>query len=151
LGPAIDDEDHMDSERFDAYVKALYAGRASRRLIATGFIAAATGVPLVGDGLEALARRGKRRGKHKKRSKKKLLRCSGDSCDGTGGKACGDRDDCQCYRAASGGNVCASSLESSCGATCNTNRDCGKGHVCVEGGPACCDRGVRFCKRACFK
>ena len=137
----------MDSERFDAYIRAIFAGRASRRLIATGLVAGVAGVPLAGDGLEALARRGKKSGKHKK----KPLRCSGDSCDGTGGKACGGRDTCQCYRAANGGNVCASSLQSSCGATCNSNGDCPKDHVCVEGGPACCDRGVRFCKRACFK
>jgi hypothetical protein len=141
----------MDSERFDAYVEALFAGSASRRLVATGLVAGAAGVPLIGDRLEALARRGKKRRKHKKKNTKKPLRCSGDSCDGTGGKGCGGRDDCQCYRAANGGNVCASSLQSSCDATCNSNSDCPKGHVCVEGGPACCDRGVRFCKRACFK
>lgn len=142
----------MDSERFDAYVKALFAGRASRRLIATGlFAGAAAGVPVVGDGLDALARRRKKRKKRKKNKKQKLLSCSGDSCDGTGGKECGGRDDCQCYRAANGGNVCASSLQSSCDATCNSNSDCPSGHVCVEGGPACCGRGVRFCKKACFK
>jgi hypothetical protein len=140
----------MDSERFDAFVKALFAGRASRRSIATGLVGAGAGLLLVGDGLDALARRRKQRRKHKRRNKKKPLHCNGDSCDGTGGKACG-RDECQCYRAAKGGNVCASALQNSCDANCNSHGDCPKGHVCVEGGPACCGRGVRFCKRACFK
>jgi hypothetical protein len=78
------------------------------------------------------------------------LICSGDSCDGTGGKACGSTETCQCYRWASGGNVCASSLQSSCDITCQSDHDCPHGDVCVEGGPACCGRGTRFCKAACY-
>jgi hypothetical protein len=136
----------MDERRFDAFAKAITQHSATRRTSTRHLFAVAAAVPTLGTGLDALAR--KKRGKRKYR---KPLRCSGDSCDGTGGKRCGDRDDCQCYRAADGGNVCAGSLQSSCAASCQTNKDCPKGHVCVEGGPACCGGGVRFCKRACYK
>ena len=139
----------MDDRRFDELATRLTEGRASRRLVATGILAAVTaGIPGVGGGFDALARRRKRRKKGKKRA---LLRCSGDSCDGTGGTRCGGRDDCQCYKAAKGGNVCASSLQSSLEDTCRTNKDCSRGHVCVEGGPACGGNGLKFCKKACYK
>jgi hypothetical protein len=140
----------MDSAQFDRFTQTVTRGLASRRLVARGlFTATVAGVPLLGNGLDALGKRRKKR--RNKKKKKKLLRCSGDSCDGTGGKSCGGRDDCQCYRAVKGDNVCASSLQSSCEATCTSNSDCPNGHVCVEGGPACCGNGVRFCKKACYK
>ncbi|MGH2618821.1 MAG: hypothetical protein ACRDJC_26635 [Thermomicrobiales bacterium] len=143
----------MDDRRFDDLAKRMTESRASRRLVATGVFGAAAGVlSAVGNPLDTLAGRRKRRRKGNGKGKKhKPLRCSGDSCDGTGGKRCGGRDDCQCYRAAKGGNVCASSLQSSCDAICDNNKDCPKGHVCVEGGPACCGNGVKFCKKACYK
>ncbi len=137
----------MDARHFDHLVQALAGRVASRRLVAKGLFAAA-GVPAVGGGPDAGA---KKRRKNRKRRERKPLRCSGDSCDGTGGKRCGGRDDCQCYRAANGGNVCASSLQSSLEDTCRTNKDCPRGHVCVEGGPACGGSGIRFCKKACYK
>jgi hypothetical protein len=129
-----------------AKLKALTERVASRRLVATGLFAAVAGIPAL-NGLDVEAGRRRKRRKHKKR---KPLTCSGDSCDGTGGKRCGGRDDCQCYVAATGGNVCASSLQSSLEDTCDTNKDCPRGHVCVEGGPACGGRGLRFCKAACY-
>ena len=140
----------MDSERFDRFVKAVAGGSASRRLFTSGlFAAVAASVTLAGNDLDALGRRRRKRRK-KRKNKKELLTCSGDSCDGTGGKPCGGRDDCQCYRYAKGGNVCASSLQSSLDQTCDTDHDCPRGHVCVEGGPACGGRDLRFCKRACY-
>ena len=136
----------MDDRRFDELARRMTEGRTSRRLVATGlFAVAAASLPVTGGRLEALARR------RKKDKKRKPLRCSGDSCDGTGGKRCGGRDDCQCYRAAKGGNVCASSLQSSLEDTCRTNKDCPHGHVCIEGGPACGGNGLKFCKKACYK
>jgi hypothetical protein len=130
-------------------------GAPSRRMVVKGLVAViAAGVPAASVELDAVARRRKRRRRHKKGkggSEQKPLTCSGDSCDGTGGKPCGGRDDCQCYLAANGGNVCASSLQSSLDDTCDTNKDCPRGHVCVEGGPACGGRGIRFCKQACYK
>jgi hypothetical protein len=134
----------MGDRRLDI-LQALTERVASRRLVGQGVFAAA-GISLL-SGLDAEA--GRRRTR-RKRKKQKPLSCSGDSCDGTGGKRCGGRDDCQCYLAASGGNVCASALQSSLEATCDTNKDCPRGHVCVEGGPACGGRGLRFCKRACY-
>ncbi|HET7094201.1 MAG TPA: hypothetical protein VFI22_11995, partial [Thermomicrobiales bacterium] len=107
-----------------------------------GALAAAASIPAIG-GVETLAK------KHRKR--RKPLRCSGDSCDGTGGKRCGKSDTCQCYLHAKGGHVCASSRSSSCDATCDSDRDCPRQHVCVKGGPACCGSGKRFCKKACFR
>jgi hypothetical protein len=139
-------EDRMDARRFDSLVLALAERVASRRLVATGLFAAAV-APALG-GLDAAA---KRRHKHRKRRKRKPLRCQGDSCDGTGGKPCGGRDGCQCYRAAQGGNVCASAAQSSLDRTCDTHKDCRRGQVCVEGGPACGGSGLRFCKKACSK
>lgn len=139
----------MDDRRFDELTRRMTEGRASRRLVATGlFAAAAASVSGVGSGLDAFARRRK---KGKRGKKRKPLRCDGDSCDGTGGKRCGGRDDCQCYKAAKGGNVCASSLQSSLEDSCRTNKDCPGGHVCVEGGPACGGNGLKFCKKACYK
>jgi hypothetical protein len=138
-------EDLMGDRRLDT-LRALTERVASRRLVGQGLFAAA-GISLLG-GLDAEARR---RHKRRKRKKQKPLTCSGDSCDGTGGKRCGGRDDCQCYLAATGGNVCASSLQSSLEESCDTNQDCPRGHVCVEGGPACGGRGLRFCKQACYK
>jgi hypothetical protein len=153
----------MDNARFDELVRDFTHAQGSRRLIAKGlFAAVVAGAPLAG-GLDALANRRKdpKRGKrhkghkghngHKKHKHQQPLSCSGDSCDGTGGKTCGGRDDCQCYRWTSGGNVCASSLQSSCDITCSSDHDCPHGHVCVEGGPACCGNGVKFCKAACYK
>jgi hypothetical protein len=141
----------MDDRRFDALAIEVAEEHPSRRLMLKGlFAAAVAGIPMLETSLDAFGRRRRRKRKHKK-GKKTLLRCSGDSCDGTGGKPCGGRDDCQCYRAASGGNVCASSLQSSCDITCQSNRDCPNGQVCVEGGPACCGNGTRFCKAACYK
>ncbi len=141
----------MDSERFDQFVRVLAKGIASRRFVTKGLIATTVAsIPAVGESLDALGRRRKRRKKNKKKNRKKLLTCSGDSCDGTGGKPCGGRDTCQCYRYANGGNVCASSLQSSLDETCTTDRDCPRGHVCVEGGPACGGRDIRFCKQACY-
>lgn len=135
----------MDNRRFDELARRTAAGRFTRRLVATGiFATAAASIPGIG-GLDALARRKKRK------KKRRPLRCSGDSCDGTGGKPCGGRDDCQCYRAAKGGNVCASSLQSSLNKTCRNHKDCPRGHVCVEGGPACGGRELKFCKKACYK
>jgi hypothetical protein len=139
-------EDRMDARRFDSLVQTLAERVASRRLVATGLFAAAV-APALG-GLDAAA---KRRRKHRKRRKRKPLRCQGDSCDGTGGKPCGGRDSCQCYRAAQGGNVCASAAQSSLDRTCDTHKDCRRGQVCVEGGPACGGSGLRFCKKACYK
>ena len=141
----------MDDRGFDAYVKAFVTGGASRRLFAAGLLAGAvTSMPVIGGGIDALAGRRPRRRKHKKHRKPRPLSCSGDSCDGTGGKRCGGRDDCQCYLAAGGGNVCASSLQSSLEETCDTNTDCPRGHVCVAGGPACGGRDLRFCKAAWY-
>ena len=132
----------------------------SRRMVVKGLLAVvAAGVPAAGVELDAEARRRKARRRRKKRkggkggkggSEQAPLSCSGDSCDGTGGKSCGNTDTCQCYRWAKGGNVCASSLQSSCEATCQTDHDCPHGHVCVEGGPACCGRGEKFCKATCY-
>lgn len=137
----------MDSERFDRFAKALAGRLFSRRVVTKGIAATAmTGVPAIGSSLDGFARRRKR----KKKQRKQPLSCTGDSCDGTGGKPCGKRDNCQCYRAAKGDNVCASSLQSSLDQTCTTTKDCPRGHVCVEGGPACGGRGLRFCKRACY-
>ena len=138
-------------------LRTMAEGAPSRRMVVKGLLAVvAAGVPAAGVELDADARRRKR--KRRRRNKKGKggseqtpLSCSGDSCDGTGGKACGNSDTCQCYRWAKGGNVCASSLQSSCEATCETDRDCPHGHVCVEGGPACGGRGLRFCKAACYK
>jgi hypothetical protein len=129
-------------------------GAPSRRMVIKGLLAiVAAGAPAASVELDADARRRKRRRqkKHKGDTEQKPLTCSGDSCDGTGGKPCGNRDDCQCYVAATGGNVCASSLQSSLEDTCDTNKDCPRGHVCVEGGPACGGRGMRFCKAACYR
>jgi hypothetical protein len=144
----------MDSVRFDRLAKGLAGASASRRLVTRGiFATAAASIPLVGHDLDAL---GRRRKKHRKKRGKKQkhwqepLTCSGDSCDGTGGKPCGGRNDCQCYRYAAGGNVCASSLQSSLDQTCTTDHDCPHGSVCVEGGPACGGRDIRFCKQACY-
>lgn len=135
----------MDVHRFDELARRTTAGRSTRRLVATGiFAAAAASIPGIG-GLDAVARRKKRK------KKRRPLRCSGDSCDGAGGKRCGGRDDCQCYRAAKGGNVCASSLQSSLETNCGEHKDCPRGHVCVEGGPACGGDGLKFCKKACYK
>jgi hypothetical protein len=128
----------------------------SRRLVVKGLLAAIAGGVPVSFGLDPVAARRRRRRGHKKHKKgkggtgHKPLSCNGDSCDGTGGKSCGGRDTCQCYRWAKGGNVCASSLQSSCEATCEADHNCPPGHVCVEGGPACCGNGVRFCKQACY-
>ena len=144
----------MENTQFDHVVRLITDGRTSRRSVVKGLFAAAlAGAPVASIGLEAAA--GRRR-RHKRRKKgtggrgQTPLSCSGDSCDGTGGKPCGGRDDCQCYLAAGGGNVCASSLQSSLEETCDTNTDCPRGHVCVEGGPACGGRGLRFCKTACY-
>ena len=128
-------------------------GSPSRRMVVKGLLAVvAAGVPAASVELDADARRKRRRRKkHRDGTEQKPLTCSGDSCDGTGGKPCGSRDDCQCYVAATGGNVCASSLQSSLEDTCDTNKDCRRGHVCVEGGPACGGRGLRFCKQACYQ
>jgi hypothetical protein len=135
-------------------LRSMTEGAPSRRMVVKGLLAVVVaGVPASGE-LDAVARRRKRRRRPKKGkggSEQTPLSCSGDSCDGTGGKACGGRDDCQCYLAATGGNVCASSLQSSLEDTCDTNKDCPRGHVCVEGGPACGGRGLRFCKAACYK
>jgi hypothetical protein len=135
--------------------RSMTEGAPSRRMVVKGLLAVvAAGVPATGVELDTVARRKKRHRRHKKgkgSSEQTPLSCSGDSCDGTGGKACGGRDDCQCYLAAGGGNVCASSLQSSLEDTCDTNKDCPRGHVCVEGGPACGGRGLRFCKAACYK
>jgi hypothetical protein len=136
----------MDGRRLER-LKALTERVASRRLVASGLFAALAASPVFSD-LDADARR---RRKSRKRKKRKPLTCSGDSCDGTGGKPCGSRDDCQCYRTPSGGNVCASSLQSSTDETCHSHRDCRKGYVCVQGGPACGGRELRFCKQACYK
>ena len=136
----------MGDRRLDK-LKALTKRVASRRLVATGLFAAVAGMPALG-GLDAEAGRRRKNRKHKQR---KPLSCSGDSCDGTGGKQCGGRDDCQCYRTPAGGNVCASSLQSSLEETCDSNKDCRKGSVCVAGGPACGGDGLRFCKQACYK
>ena len=131
-------------------------GAPSRRMVVKGLLAVvAAGVPAAGVEFDADARRRKRKRqrRHKKGkggAEQAPLSCSGDSCDGTGGKACGNTDTCQCYRWAKGGNVCASSLQSSCEATCETDHDCPSGHVCVEGGPACCGR-EKFCKAACYQ
>jgi hypothetical protein len=136
-------------------LQSMTEGAPSRRMVVKGLLAViAAGVPATGVELDAVARRRRRRRRKKKGkggSEQKPLTCSGDSCDGTGGKPCGGRDDCQCYLAANGGNVCASSLQSSLEDTCDTNKDCPRGHVCVEGGPACGGRGIRFCKKACYK
>ena len=144
----------MENARFDHWIRVITDGHTSRRSVVKGLCALAlAGGPAAGVGLEAAAGRRKR---HKRRKQGRggtaqtLLSCSGDSCDGTGGKRCGGRDDCQCYLAAGGGNVCASSLQSSLEETCNTNTDCSRGHVCVEGGPACGGRDLRFCKAACY-
>jgi hypothetical protein len=132
----------MDGFRFDELIGRITTRRAFRRLFIKGLLGA--GVPGVAalrsglDGLEVSAERSRRR-----------IRCHGDWCDGTGGKRCGKTDRCQCYRAAEGGHVCASSLQSSCDRSCRKDRDCRRGDVCVEGGPACCGSGQRFCKRAC--
>ena len=135
-------------------LQSMTEGAPSRRMVVKGLLAAvAVGVPAAGIELDADARGRKRRRRRKKGkggSKPKPLTCSGDSCDGTGGKPCGGRDDCQCYLAAGGGNVCASSLQSSLEESCDTNKDCRRGHVCVEGGPACGGRGTRFCRDACY-
>jgi hypothetical protein len=138
-------KDLMGDRRLDI-LKALTERVASRRLIAHGLFATAD-IPVLGR-LDVEAGRGRKR---RKRKKQQPLSCSGDSCDGTGGKRCGGRDDCQCYLAATGGNVCASSLRSSLEETCNTNKDCPRGHVCDEGGPACGGRDLRFCKPACYR
>ena len=144
----------MENARFDELIRVFTEGQGSRRLMAKGlFVAVAAGLPAAGS-LDALAkgRKGRKRRKNRKgRKHQQPVSCSGDSCDGTGGKECGGRDDCQCYRWSKGGNVCASSLQSSCDLTCSTDHDCPHGHVCVEGGPACCGNGVRFCKAACYK
>jgi len=144
----------MENERFDYLVRVITARHTSRRAVVTGLCALAlAGVPTAGIGLEVAAGR---RNRHKRRKKGRggteqtPLTCSGDSCDGTGGKRCGGRDDCQCYRTPSGGNVCASSLQSSLDESCNTNKDCPRGQVCVQGGPACGGRDLRFCKAACY-
>ena len=128
----------------------------SRRMVLKGLLAvvAASGPP--GVDLDAVAGHRKRHRRHNKGkgtsgTAQTPLRCDGDSCDGTGGKACDNTDSCECYRWASGGNVCASSLQSSCEAACQTDHDCPHGYVCVEGGPACCGQGVRFCKAACYR
>ena len=139
-------------------VRSISEGAPSRRMVVKGLLAVVVaGVPAANVELDADARRRRRRRKSKKGndgkggSEQAPLSCSGDSCDGTGGKGCGDTDTCQCYRWAKGGNVCASSLQSSCEATCQTDHDCPHGHVCVEGGPACCGRGEKFCKAACYQ
>jgi hypothetical protein len=138
----------MDEQKFDRLVKSMTEDLASRRVaVKRLLVVAAAAGPVVGNDFDGLAKRRRKR-QHKKQ---KPLRCSGDSCDGTGGKRCGGRDDCQCYRAAKGGNVCASSRQSSLDDTCQTNKDCSRGYVCVEGGPACGGSGVRFCKKACYK
>lgn len=135
-------------------LQSMAEGAPSRRMVIKGLLAAVVaGAPVAAFERDADARRRRHRRRHKKRKQHNgptPLTCSGDSCDGTGGKACGDSDTCQCYRWAKGGNVCASSLQSSCEATCETDRDCPHGHVCVEGGPACCGTGERFCKEACY-
>ena len=135
-------------------VRSMAEGAPSRRMVVKGLLAVvAAGIPAASVERDADARRRKRRGRHKKEKGVTVqtpLTCSGDACDGTGGKACGNSDTCQCYRWAKGGNVCASSLQSSCEATCETDHDCPHGHVCVEGGPACCGRGEKFCKAACY-
>src|SRR5918994_6545307 len=142
----------MENARFDHWVRVITDGHTSRRAVVKGLCALAlAGGPAAGVGLEAAAGRRKR---HKRRKKgtggtaQTPVSCSGDSCDGTGGKPCGGRDDCQCYLAASSGNVCASSLQSSLEETCDTDKDCPRGHVCVEGGPACGGRRSGFLKDA---
>ena len=130
-------------------------GAPSRRMVIKGLLAVvAAGIParVSLDSVAGHRRRQRRHNKHKGKggTEQTPLFCSGDSCDGTGGKACGSTDTCQCYRWASGGNLCASSLQSSCEATCQSDHDCPHGYVCVEGGPACCGPGVRFCKVACY-
>jgi hypothetical protein len=133
-------------------LRTMTEGAPSRRMVVKGLLAAVVASAPVGIGLDSVAGRRKRRRKHKKGTggtEQTPLSCRGDSCDGTGGKACGGTDSCQCYRWATGGNVCASSLQSSCETTCQTDHDCPSGHVCVESGPACCGRGGRFCKAAC--
>jgi hypothetical protein len=126
----------VDRKRCDDLLRALHLRAVSRRRIAITALAASGAAVLRGFNTTAARRR-------------KPVRCHGDSCDGTGGKRCGKTDRCQCYRAAEGGHVCASSLQSSCDKTCRKDRDCPRRHVCVEGGPACCGAGERFCKRAC--
>jgi hypothetical protein len=140
-----------------AALRTMAVGAPSRRMVVKGLLAAVTaGVP-ASIALDPVTARRKRRRKHKKHKRDKggadhrPLSCSGDSCDGTGGKACGETDTCQCYRWAKGGHVCASSLQSSCEVTCQADHDCPHGHVCVEGGPACCGRGEKFCKQACYQ
>ena len=143
----------MENARFDYLVRVITARHTSRRSLVTGLCALAlAGVlqPAPGSRRRPGAATGtsdaRRAGAAWNRAS---LTCSGDSCDGTGGKRCGGRDDCQCYRTPNGGNVCASSRQSSLDETCNTNEDCPRGQVCVEGGPACGGRGLRFCKQAC--
>jgi hypothetical protein len=135
-------------------LRTLAEGAPSRRMAIKGLLAVVVaGIP-AGIALDPVSGRHRRRRRHKKGKGgegKTPMACSGDSCDGTGGKTCGDTDTCQCYRWAKGGNVCASSLQSSCEAICQTDHDCPHGHVCAEGGPACCGRGEKFCKAACYQ
>ena len=95
-------------------VRSMAEGAPSRRMVVKGLLAVvAAGIPAASVERDADARRRKRRRRHKKDkggTEQTPLTCSGDSCDGTGGKACGNSDTCQCYRWAKGGNVCPSSL-----------------------------------------
>ena len=78
---------------------------------------AVTSMPVIGGGIDALAGRRPRQ-EAQEASEAAATVLQRGLCDGTGGKPCGGRDDCQCYLAASGGNVCASSLQSSLEESC---------------------------------
>ena len=90
----------MDAWQFDALIRRMTQGGASRRRVGKGLLSATiASLPMLGVGPEVLAKHHKHHHHHHHHHKKhKPLRCSGDSCDGTGGKACGSHADCQCYR-----------------------------------------------------
>ena len=131
----------MEGNRVDDLTKAMDAGTESRRRVVSGLLGAAIAGATALAGGEVSAGRGP-----------KPIRCRGDSCDGTGGKECGRRQGCQCYRHAGGGHVCAKNVNVSCDAArCRKDRDCPRGHVCIASGPACCGSGREnnFCLPAC--
>jgi len=75
--------------------------------------------------------------------------CRGNFCRGDERRCGRNRPDCVCYRTPNGDTVCAAD-NGEC-QSCNENRDCPNGFICVQNGSNCCpqENGGRRMKNVC--